>query len=237
MEQQFLAMLSVFVFAFIVFAGSDTTIQATANIVCPFSLSSSNQPAYVVGNEVTVTYTTNSLTCSISGASALLQVSEHGTANVIYEASKGNVIINNSLQSNSFTFTTSNFLNVRYDAKITISPMNGVLAPHSQQTLNVTVYAYPDSEVGQYWKDIISVIETPPSSQTGGASIQTGVAKIMDINIVNAKMNDLDVSIVLAVMFILIVGIYYFLTARKSQDANSAEKTPETQNSKPRKVK
>jgi hypothetical protein len=62
---------------------------------------------------------------------------------------------------------------------VTIYPMNGTLAPHSQKHINVTVYVpTKNNTVGLRWDGLIQVLSVlNQSDNPGGAVIQTGVGK------------------------------------------------------------
>ncbi len=65
---------------------------------------------------------------------------------------------------------------------VTISPLTGVLQPHEQLPLNVTVYMpSAKNKPGLSWSGIISVVQVTNQTNPGGAVIQTGVAKIISI--------------------------------------------------------
>ncbi len=105
---------------------------------------------------------------------------------------------------------------------VTITPMNGTLAPHAQKELNVTVHLpYNKNKPGYAWQGLIQVIGASPSTP-GEVNIQAGVAKLITIVAAEPKQNPLLIPELVAGV-VLAAALAYFLYLKLSDIFRSAK--------------
>ncbi len=111
---------------------------------------------------------------------------------------------------------------------VKITPMNGTLAPHSQQVISIKVYMPSSDKIGLTWQGIVQVVEVAPSATISGggasATVTAGVAKILTIHSVAPVGWPLWLVIGIAVMIVAIAGGsgYYFFVYRKKAAEKAA---------------
>ena len=136
---------------------------------------------------------------------------------------------------------------------VSISPMNGTLAPHSQQLIHVTVYMPSSDKPGLVWNggvtpgtSGIQVIEVSPSQVSSGmgATVYAGVLKALTVESAKPPLNImLIIGIILVVAVVVVIGIviYYYkvvLPARiRKAEARRKELAAVAQAAKARKAK
>ena len=107
---------------------------------------------------------------------------------------------------------------------VTVTPMGGVLQPHSQQVVSIKVYMPSGDKVGLTWQGVLQVVEGSYStSSSGGASavITAGVAKILTIHSTVPKGLPIVFFIAIAILIVAISGgsAYYFFVFRNRKAA------------------
>ncbi len=104
---------------------------------------------------------------------------------------------------------------------VTISPLNGTIAPYKQQLINVTVYISGSDKPGLHWSGFIQVIQQTNQTNPGGAVIQSGVAKMISINSTQPVGIPLE-YLVIGVIAIAVAGaaIYYQRSKAKAPRAS-----------------
>ncbi|MGC9011246.1 MAG: hypothetical protein ACP5JN_03880 [Candidatus Micrarchaeia archaeon] len=120
---------------------------------------------------------------------------------------------------------------------VSISPMNGTLAPHSQQVIHVTVYMPSKNKPGLVWNGGITpgtsgiqVIEVSPSQvSTGmGATVYAGVLKSITIYSAKPPLNIMLIVGIVAIAVIVAISlvIYYYkvLLSAKARKAEARRK-------------
>jgi len=120
---------------------------------------------------------------------------------------------------------------------ITISPMTGTLAPHTQLPLNVTVYMpSAKNKPGLSWHGIIGVVQVTNQTNPGGAVIQTGVAKIITITSaspVPLPLIDYIIAIIV-VIAVVALAVFYLMKRRRSTSSSRAGRTAALVNARKR---
>lgn len=109
---------------------------------------------------------------------------------------------------------------------VTVSPMNGTLRPGYSQVLNITVYLpYKNNTPGMAWSGIVSAFEVT-SNSGGGASVSTGVGKIITIVAYPSKTPNygpiIEIIIIVAVIAAIAGSCVYILKRRKRGAARPA---------------
>ena len=105
---------------------------------------------------------------------------------------------------------------------VTITPMNGTLAPHAQKELNVTVHLpYNKNKPGYAWQGLIQVIGASPSTP-GEVNIQAGVAKLITIVAAEPKQNPLLIPELVAGV-VLAAALAYLLYLKLPDILRSAK--------------
>ena len=107
---------------------------------------------------------------------------------------------------------------------ITISPSNGTVAGHTQETLAITVHMPSADTPGTSWIGIVSVAEVSNSTPIGGgAYLQAGVAK--NISIVASKpVGSIVPYVILAVLLIILAAAIWYYTRNRKQALLRPEK-------------
>jgi len=124
---------------------------------------------------------------------------------------------------------------------IKVYPMNGTLAPHSQQVIYVTVFMPANDKPGLTWNggyspetSGIMVIEDAPSITNGegaGAVVYAAVIKGLIITSATPSINILLIVIILLVIAIVGIIVYYYRRKRanaKNKKEKRAKKTAKT---------
>ena len=135
-----------------------------------------------------------------------------------------NVSLGGTATSNTFTIVNAGSSPIGFVVKlpqfntipnsttpnVTIYPMNGTLAPHSDFKLNITVYMPLDhNKPGDRWDGLIQVLQTLPagSGTGGGAVIETGVGKeiiiVATAEVYNWPLIGIGVAIVMVAAYLL----------------------------------
>ncbi len=101
---------------------------------------------------------------------------------------------------------------------VTVTPMNGTLAPNSQQKISISVYISGSDKPGLKWQGVLQVVEATPSqvsSGSMGAAIQAGVAKIVTITSAPPiPLPFIDYVIIVVIAAVLIIAVYLLLARR-----------------------
>ena len=110
---------------------------------------------------------------------------------------------------------------------VTVTPMNGTLAPNSQQVISIKVSIPASDKPYLKWQGVLSVVETAPSANItsgAGAVIRAGVAKIVTIESAPPKGIPL-VYYLIAVLVVIIAAAAaaYAMLSRKKSRASAAK--------------
>ncbi|MEM0202253.1 MAG: hypothetical protein QXR73_03690 [Candidatus Micrarchaeaceae archaeon] len=109
---------------------------------------------------------------------------------------------------------------------VTVTPMNGTLAPNSQQVMTIAVSMPASDKPYLKWQGVLSVVSTAPIvnvTSGAGAVIKEGVAKIVTIESEPPKPTPLVYYVVGAIVAVLvIVGALYFVRAKKISKLKAA---------------
>ena len=108
---------------------------------------------------------------------------------------------------------------------VTVTPMNGTLAPHSNMAVSIKVDVPGSDKPGLEWQGIVQVVEAAPTKITSsgeGAVITAGVAKILTIYSAAPKPIPLIYYIVaIVVVVIVIVAVISAVILRRSSKART----------------
>ncbi|MCL4373958.1 MAG: hypothetical protein M1360_04830 [Candidatus Marsarchaeota archaeon] len=103
---------------------------------------------------------------------------------------------------------------------VIVTPMNGTLAPNSQQRISVTVFMPGSDKPYLKWQGVLQVVETATVSNATsgmGATLRAGVAKIVTIESAPSKPLPLiDYVLIIVVVLVVIIIIAYLLVARRN---------------------
>ncbi|MCL5680207.1 MAG: hypothetical protein M1465_02620 [Candidatus Marsarchaeota archaeon] len=114
---------------------------------------------------------------------------------------------------------------------VTVVPMNGTLAPNSQQVISIRVSIPYSDKPYLKWQGILSVVEVSPTQNiTGGtgAVIEAGIAKIVTIESAPAKGIPEIYYIISALVVIIAVGLIIYLLSKKRSRAAMARRKART---------
>ncbi|MDE1856704.1 MAG: hypothetical protein KGH98_01315 [Candidatus Micrarchaeota archaeon] len=107
-----------------------------------------------------------------------------------------------------------NHINNKTDPVVSVSPMRGIIQPHTPVQLNVTVYMPTTNNTpGDVWHGYVSVVATSVNStggSLGGASVQAGTLKQLYIAASPAKTNWLMIGGAVVAVIIVIVAVLHF---------------------------
>ncbi len=110
---------------------------------------------------------------------------------------------------------------------ITISPSNGTVAGHTQETLAITVRMPSTDTPGTSWIGIVSVAEVSNSTPIGGgAYLQAGVAKNISILASKPVGSIVPYVILVVLLIILAAAAWYYTRSRKHASTKSEKKAP-----------
>lgn len=113
---------------------------------------------------------------------------------------------------------------------VVITPMNGTLAPNSQQKISITVYMPSSDKPGLKWQGITQVLQTSTQQINGsgmGVTLREGVAKIVTIESAPPKplpLADYVAGIVLVIAVVVIVS-YIVVVRRKAKTTTRITKS------------
>jgi len=105
---------------------------------------------------------------------------------------------------------------------ITLSPQSGVLQPRQNTHINITVYMPLNAKPGTTWTAIIQAVQTANQTASSGATIQSGVAKVITITALPLKINYLELAsggIIIAILAGF--GAYYSILRRRAKVAKA----------------
>jgi len=102
---------------------------------------------------------------------------------------------------------------------ITLSPKSGVLQPRQNILINITVYMPLNAKPGTTWTAIVQVIQVANQTVSSGATIQSGVAKIITITAQPLKINYLELAFGGIVVIGVSFGAYYSILRRRAKAA------------------
>ena len=108
---------------------------------------------------------------------------------------------------------------------VAISPISGALPPFHQQAINITIYIPASDKPGIMWRGVVQVIQGSNATISGGATIQSGVAKLINIYSKvphNPSSISLYVLILLGILIIL-GGYFIYRQAAKARDRKTRE--------------
>ena len=107
---------------------------------------------------------------------------------------------------------------------VTITPSNGTIAPHSELTFNVTVNVPGKDRQGDFWDNIIQVVELSNVTNTNGATVLEGVGKEISITSAPAKTDYPLIigSIIAAALIICASALHLNRRRRRSPEARAA---------------
>jgi len=113
---------------------------------------------------------------------------------------------------------------------ITISPMNGTLAPHTQLAIKVNASVSAKDKPGLAWQGLIQTIGVTNATANGGAQIQAGLGKVIFVYSVEPPAPPPtpwgEIISIAAIVIALIAGVaYYFMVFKNRKPmAKAAEK-------------
>jgi hypothetical protein len=112
---------------------------------------------------------------------------------------------------------------------IAVTPMNGTLAPNSQQVISIRASIPSGDKPYLKWQGVLSVVEIAPAANiTGGAGavIREGVAKIVTIESAPPKGIPLIYYLIasLVIVIVAVVAAYAMLLKKKSRMAVAKKK-------------
>ncbi|MGC8652082.1 MAG: hypothetical protein ACP5UH_02420 [Candidatus Micrarchaeia archaeon] len=103
---------------------------------------------------------------------------------------------------------------------VVVTPMNGTLAPNSQQKISVTVFMPGSDKPYLKWQGVLQVVEVASvvnASSGMGATLRAGVAKIVTIESAPPKPLPLiDYAISAIVVIAIVVIIAYIAVSRRN---------------------
>ncbi len=107
---------------------------------------------------------------------------------------------------------------------VAVTPMNGTLAPDSQQVISIRASIPSSDKPYLKWQGVLSIVETAPvANVTGGAGaiIREGVAKIVTIESAPPKGVPLIyyVIVVFAIVIVAVAATYAMIARKKSRMA------------------
>lgn len=138
-------------------------------------------------------------------------------------------IVNTGNSQVKFVATLGYLSNVLNETapNITISPSNGTIAGHTQETLAITVHMPSTDTPGTSWIGIVSVAEVSNSTPIGGgAYLQAGVAKNISILASKPKGSIVPYVILLVLLIILAVALWYYTKNRKQNAIKTKREGP-----------
>lgn len=155
-------------------------------------------------------------------------------------------VVNSGSSSVGFTASLNSITKIANTTtpKVTVSPASGVLLPHQQENLQITVsMPYNSKDIGKGWEAIISVVEqSNSSSSSGGITVQEGVAKIITISAKQPTFPLLIIIIIVVIVAVVAGAAFYFIKIRgkkpskkssaKKQKSMSTKKTTRTKTTK-----
>ncbi len=114
---------------------------------------------------------------------------------------------------------------------VTAYPMNGTLAPNSQQTILLTVSMPGSDKPGLSWQGVLQIVETSTinaSSGGMGAVITAGVAKIVTVNSIKPIGLPFVYYLLIAAVVIVValLAVYAVVRRRRMQPARRIVKIP-----------
>ncbi len=121
-------------------------------------------------------------------------------------------ILNSGNQSLPYQLIPPAFQNIPNETNpvITMYPLNGTLPPYSSLHINVTAYIPSNDKPGTYWRGGIQVMQKPHSGvSAGGATIFSGVAKIVYVTAAYPKPWPLSYYAILAIIVLIIAALAY----------------------------
>ena len=101
---------------------------------------------------------------------------------------------------------------------VLVTPMNGTLAPHSQQLISIAVQMPSSDKPYLKWQGILQVIEisAQQNSTSGmGAVIREGVAKIVTIESLPPLPLPFYVYIIIAIIVVIVIAVIIYLIRRR----------------------
>ncbi len=108
---------------------------------------------------------------------------------------------------------------------VTVTPMNGTIAPGAEFTINVmvSVPSGKNNTPGTQWVGVIQAVVVSNSSGLNGASganIQEGVAKVLTVTAIAPRPSLLPEAVAAAIIIIAAALIIYFKRFRKAKAAS-----------------
>ncbi|MCL4404703.1 hypothetical protein M1583_01800 [Candidatus Marsarchaeota archaeon] len=111
---------------------------------------------------------------------------------------------------------------------VTVTPMNGTLAPNSQQVISIKVNVPSGDKPYLKWQGILSVVVVAPAANItsgAGAVIREGVAKILTVESAPPRGIPLIYYLIAALVIVIaIVVAVYFALKKKSRSKAPAHK-------------
>jgi hypothetical protein len=109
---------------------------------------------------------------------------------------------------------------------VTVTPMNGTLAPNSQQIISIKVSVPSSDKPHLKWQGVLSVVEIAPVANVtsgAGAVIRAGVAKILTIYSAPPKSLPLIYYIIaIVVVVVVVVSAIYTILLKRRHKAHAA---------------
>ena len=120
---------------------------------------------------------------------------------------------------------------------VTISPMSGVIAPHGQFKVAITVSIPLEDKPGLAWTGPVQFLQASNVSNPGGAVLQVGALKILTIYSKKAVFR-IDLLFEGLAAAVIIVGCAaYLIMGRKKRKRSEAAAAPQGSRHKPRRPK
>lgn len=115
---------------------------------------------------------------------------------------------------------------------VTVTPMNGTLAPNSQQVISIKVSIPASDKPYLKWQGVLSVVETAPAANItsgAGAVIREGVAKLVTIESAPPKGIALVYYLIVALVVIIVAVVAaYAVLSKKKLRASAAQQKVKT---------
>lgn len=113
---------------------------------------------------------------------------------------------NSGNQPISFNVVPPSFTEIANQStpSVTISPANGTMAPHTELLFNVTVHVPGKDKPGDFWDNIIQVVEVSNVTNTNGATVLEGVGKEISVTSAPSKTDyPLIIGVIIAAAIIV----------------------------------
>lgn len=90
---------------------------------------------------------------------------------------------------------------------ITVSPKNGTLAPSENQFINITVSVPSNDTINTTWSGGAAAIESANATQVSGASLESGVAKILTVTATAPLKSTFPYALIAVIAAVMIIAV------------------------------